>query len=175
MIDEDQLDAHIRQRIDDNWELVVKLYSLSQWLGTHHRCGDCTVPDCCESCYSGDTECDMENDISDTVVQLFGNYNEGNTSPNSSSIADLAVRHYDTPSKIQLYLSPSPFSAVKDPMSPTVIRNKDTHDWIISGTKFVVRSSKIKVVIGKLHDDEIVILSQADITECKTNGWKVDT
>ncbi len=75
-IDEAQLDLHIKQRIDDNWELVVKLFSLSQWLGTHHRCGDCTVPDCCESCYSGDTEFDVTNDISDTVVQLFGNYEE---------------------------------------------------------------------------------------------------
>ncbi len=76
VMDEEQIDAHIKDRIESNWELVVKLYCLAQWPETHHHCGEkCTKTDSdseCESGYSGDTEFTFNNELKETVYQLFG-------------------------------------------------------------------------------------------------------
>ena len=57
--------------------------------------------------------------------------------------------------------------------APKLTRNADAKVWVIQGTNFVVQSSKVKVVIGKLRANKVVALSATDIKKCKTDGWEV--
>jgi hypothetical protein len=57
----------------------------------------------------------------------------------------------------------------------TVTRNVDLKAWIIKDSKFVVSSSKNKVVIGKVSasGDKVVPLSDSDKVECAKNGLEI--
>jgi hypothetical protein len=50
-------------------------------------------------------------------------------------------------------------------------RNQDAKQWMIAGTKFVLKSSRDKRVIGKLVGTKVVKLSAAEVKKCNDNDW----
>ena len=64
-------------------------------------------------------------------------------------------------------------SSKKESTGMKVTRDSASKSWLIKETKFVVQSSKNKIVIGKLRGSKVVKLSEKDIAECKKNEWKM--
>ena len=60
----------------------------------------------------------------------------------------------------------------KESTGMKVTRDSASKTWLIKETKFVVQSSKNKIVIGKLRGSKVVKLSEKDVAECKKNEWE---
>jgi hypothetical protein len=46
--------------------------------------------------------------------------------------------------------------------------------FVITGTQYVVKSTRNTAVIGKLRGNSVVVLNQQDIEHCKQQGWQVE-
>ena len=76
--------------------------------------------------------------------------------------------------KVSKKASPKKTAASKkESTGMKVTRDSASKTWLIKETKFVVQSSKNKIVIGKLRGSKVVKLSEKDIAECKKNEWKM--
>jgi hypothetical protein len=63
--------------------------------------------------------------------------------------------------------------AASDSSVQKIARHPDANVWVMQGTNFAVKSSKNKMIVGKVRANKVVTLSAADVKKCESNGWTV--